>query len=223
MVASGVFRCFTTVASRSTSSPPKQSRPRVELMLAALSGAHVHPSPSGFPQPPPLAVRMTISSPDAIVEAAGEGEVLALAVAADQRILGPDVILGHAIIVGGSTWANYHADDVGILGYLGPLRHERRRCGVVVRAARHRHGELRALPRARGHYDACHRYVSAEHDRGCCAGPRLCQKSSTGARRSRPPPTCSMLRRLAAPRRWDGECLFMAPVRDPIRNIVYSA
>jgi hypothetical protein len=32
-----------------------------------------------------------------------------------------------------------------------------------------------------------------------------------------------MLRRLAAPRRWDGECLFMAPVRDPIRNIVYSA
>ena len=33
--------------------------------------------------------------------------------------LGPDVILGHAIILGGGSWANYHADDLTILAASG--------------------------------------------------------------------------------------------------------
>jgi cytosine/adenosine deaminase-related metal-dependent hydrolase len=33
--------------------------------------------------------------------------------------LGPDVILGHAIILGGGSWANYHADDLGIIARSG--------------------------------------------------------------------------------------------------------
>ncbi len=33
----------------------------------------------------------------------------------DIGFLGPDVLLGHAIIRGGGTWANYHADDIGIV------------------------------------------------------------------------------------------------------------
>ena len=33
--------------------------------------------------------------------------------------LGPDVVLGHAIILGGGSWANYHADDIGILSETG--------------------------------------------------------------------------------------------------------
>ena len=33
--------------------------------------------------------------------------------------LAPDVILGHAIILGGGSWANYHADDLGIIARSG--------------------------------------------------------------------------------------------------------
>ncbi|MGN6697094.1 MAG: amidohydrolase family protein, partial [Thermomicrobiales bacterium] len=33
--------------------------------------------------------------------------------------LGPDVLLGHAIILGGGSWANYHADDLGIIARSG--------------------------------------------------------------------------------------------------------
>ena len=37
----------------------------------------------------------------------------------DIGFLGPDVLLGHAIIRGGGTWANYHADDIGIVAASG--------------------------------------------------------------------------------------------------------
>ncbi len=33
--------------------------------------------------------------------------------------LAPDVILGHAIVLGGGTWANYQADDLGIIARSG--------------------------------------------------------------------------------------------------------
>jgi len=38
---------------------------------------------------------------------------------ADIGFLGPDVILGHAIIVAGTSWANYAGDDVGIMADHG--------------------------------------------------------------------------------------------------------
>jgi 5-methylthioadenosine/S-adenosylhomocysteine deaminase len=38
---------------------------------------------------------------------------------ADMGFLGPDVILGHAIIVAGTTWANFAGDDVGIMADHG--------------------------------------------------------------------------------------------------------
>jgi 5-methylthioadenosine/S-adenosylhomocysteine deaminase len=37
----------------------------------------------------------------------------------DIGFLGPDVLLGHAIILGGGTWANYHADDIQIIADSG--------------------------------------------------------------------------------------------------------
>ena len=37
----------------------------------------------------------------------------------DLRLLGPTTILGHAIIVGGSSWTNYPAGDVRVLGDAG--------------------------------------------------------------------------------------------------------
>jgi len=38
---------------------------------------------------------------------------------ADIGFLGPDVILGHAIIVAGTSWANFAGDDVGIMADHG--------------------------------------------------------------------------------------------------------
>src|SRR6266540_2961857 len=38
---------------------------------------------------------------------------------ADIGLLGPDVILGHAIIVAGTSWANFAGDDVGIMAEHG--------------------------------------------------------------------------------------------------------
>lgn len=37
----------------------------------------------------------------------------------DLGVLGPNVVLGHAIIVGGSSWTNYPAGDVAIMGDAG--------------------------------------------------------------------------------------------------------
>jgi cytosine/adenosine deaminase-related metal-dependent hydrolase len=37
----------------------------------------------------------------------------------DSGFLAPDVILGHAIILGGGSWANYAADDLGIIAASG--------------------------------------------------------------------------------------------------------
>ncbi|MDQ2683501.1 MAG: amidohydrolase family protein, partial [Chloroflexota bacterium] len=37
----------------------------------------------------------------------------------DIGFLGDDVILGHAIILAGGSWANYHGDDIGILARTG--------------------------------------------------------------------------------------------------------
>jgi cytosine/adenosine deaminase-related metal-dependent hydrolase len=37
----------------------------------------------------------------------------------DIGVLGPNVILGHAIIIAGSTWANYPADDIEVMADAG--------------------------------------------------------------------------------------------------------
>ncbi len=37
----------------------------------------------------------------------------------DIGFLGPDVLLGHAIILGGGSWANYHSDDITIIADSG--------------------------------------------------------------------------------------------------------
>jgi hypothetical protein len=110
------------------------------------------------------------------------------------------------------------------------------------RAARHRHGELRALPRARGQHDAGNRYLPAEHDRGAALdrGGGKDRRPAHGDRSRRRSVQCREtlggakalgrddLGRIATGAKadllvWDGESLFTSPVRDPVRNIVYSA
>ena len=82
-------------------------------------------------------------------------------------VLGPNTILGHAIIIGGSSWTNYPAGDVRDHGGRGLLGRPR---GVGVRAAGRGHGVVRALPRRRRQHVARHRHQSAERDRGDAVG-----------------------------------------------------
>lgn len=152
--------------------------------------------------------------------------------------LGPDVILGHAIIVGGGSWANYHGDDIGILARTGAnVAH-----AVWVFARRGIAMESFSRYLARGvnltiATDTCPqsmieamRYtavVSKIVDRrtevataadvfnaATLGGAKALGRDDLG--RIAPGAKADLLI-------WNGESLSMAPVRDPIRNIVYSA
>ncbi len=152
--------------------------------------------------------------------------------------LGPDVILGHAIMPGGSSWTNYHADDIGILADTGTnVAH-----AVWVFARRGIAMESFSRYLARGvnmtiATDTCPQsmiealrwtaVVSKIVDRrtevataadvfnaATLAGAKALGRDDIG--RIAVGAKADMLL-------WDGQSLFMTPLRDPIRNIVYSA
>ena len=152
--------------------------------------------------------------------------------------LGPDVILGHAIMPGGSTWTNYHADDIGILADTGTaVAH-----AVWVFARRGIAMESFARYLARGvtmtiATDTCPQsmieamrwtaVVSKIVDRrtetataadvfnaATLAGAKALGRDDLG--RIAPGAKADLLL-------WEGRSMFMTPLRDPIRNIVYSA
>ena len=152
--------------------------------------------------------------------------------------LGPDVILGHAIIVGGGSWANYHADDVGILADTGTnVAH-----AVWVFARRGIAMESFARYLARGvnmtlatdtspqsmiealRWTAVISKIVDRRTEVATAADVFNAATLGGAKalgrddlgRIAPGAKADLLL-------WDGESLFLAPVRDPIRNIVYSA
>ena len=82
-------------------------------------------------------------------------------------VLGPNTILGHAIIVGGSSWTNYPAGDVALMGDAGcSVAHAVwvfARRGVAMESfARYREGRRQHVAR--------HRHQSAERDRGHALG-----------------------------------------------------
>ena len=152
--------------------------------------------------------------------------------------LGPDVILGHAIIAGGGSWANYHADDIGILAGSGAnVAH-----AVWVFARRGIAMESFARYLARGvnmtlATDTCPQsmiealrwtaVVSKIVDRRTevATAADVFNAATLGGARAL---GRDDLGRIAAGAKadlliWNAESLTMAPVRDPIRNIVYSA
>jgi cytosine/adenosine deaminase-related metal-dependent hydrolase len=156
----------------------------------------------------------------------------------DLGFLGPDVILGHAIILGGGSWANYAGDDIAILADSGAnVAH----C-VWVFARRGIAMESFARYRARGvnmtlgtdtapqsmiealRWTAV---VSKIVDRqteiataadvfeaATLGGARALDREDLG--RIAPGAKADLLL-------WEGESLFMTPLRDPVKNIVYSA
>lgn len=152
--------------------------------------------------------------------------------------LGPDVILGHAIIPGESSWANYHADDIGILADTGTnVAH-----AVWVFARRGIAMESFARYLARGvnmtiATDTCPQSMLDAlrwtavlskildrrteiatardvFDAATLGGARALGRDDLG--RVAPGAKADLIL-------WRGDTLSMAPLRDPLRNLVYAA
>jgi cytosine/adenosine deaminase-related metal-dependent hydrolase len=156
----------------------------------------------------------------------------------DLEFLGPDVILGHAIVVAGGSWANYHGDDVAILAETGTnVAH----C-VWVFARRGIAMESFAGYLARGvnmtlGTDTCPQSM-IEALRWTAAVGKIVDRRTEVATAADVFNAATLggaralgrddLGRIAPGAKadlliWEGESLFMTPLRDPIKNIVYSA
>ena len=152
--------------------------------------------------------------------------------------LGPDVILGHAIMPGGSSWTNYHSDDIGILADTATnVAHA---VWVFARRGIAMDSFARYLERGVNMTlatDTCPQsmiealrwtaVVSKIVDRrteiataadvfnaATLGGAKALGRDDLG--RIAPGAKADMLL-------WHGQSLFMTPLRDPVRNIVYSA
>src|ERR671916_2875 len=156
----------------------------------------------------------------------------------DIGFLGPDVILGHAIIVAPGSWTNWAGDDIGVLAETRKnVAH-----AVWVFARRGIAMESFARYLARGvnmtlGTDTCPqsmiegmRYTAVVgkivdrqtevataadvFNAATLAGAKALNRDDLG--RIAPGAKADLLL-------WRGDSIFMTPLRDPIRNIVYSA
>jgi len=156
----------------------------------------------------------------------------------DIGFLGPDVILGHAILVAPGSWTNYHGDDVGILADTGTnVAH-----AVWVFARRGLAMESFARYLARGvnmtlGTDTCPQSM-IEALRWAAVVGKIVDRRTEVATAADVFNAATLggakalgrddLGRIAPGAKadlliWEGESLFMTPLRDPIRNIVYAA
>jgi 5-methylthioadenosine/S-adenosylhomocysteine deaminase len=156
----------------------------------------------------------------------------------DIGFLAPDVILGHAIIVGGGSWANYQADDLGIIAASGAsVAHAvwvfaRRGIAMESFARYLRAGVTMALGtdtapqsmlEAMKFTAVVAKIVERQTEVATAAdvftaatlgGARAIGRDDLG--RIAPGAKADLLF-------FDAAGLFMAPLRDPVKNIVYSA
>ena len=152
--------------------------------------------------------------------------------------LGSNVLLGHAIITGGGSWANYAADDIAILADSGSnVAHcvwvfARRGIAMESFARYLERGVNMTLgtdtaPQSMIESLRWTGVVSKIIDRrtesataadvfnaATLGGAKSLGRDDLG--RIAPGAKADMLI-------WEGESIFMAPLRDPIKNIVYSA
>lgn len=157
---------------------------------------------------------------------------------ADIGFLGPNVILGHAIVPGGSSWANVHADDLAILADTGT--HVAHAAWVFARRGIAMESFARYLARGinmtlatdttpQSMVEALRwtavlsKVVDRRTDVATAAdvfnaatlgGARALGREDLG--RIAPGAKADLLL-------WRGESLPMTPLRDPVRNIVFSA
>ena len=156
----------------------------------------------------------------------------------DIGFLGPDVILGHAILLAGGSWVNYHGDDIAILADTGTsVAH-----AVWVFARRGIAMESFGRYLARGvnmtlGTDTCPQSM-IESLRWAAVVGKIVDRRTEVATAADVFNAATLggakalgrddLGRIAAGAKadlllWEGESLFMVPLRDPVRNIVYSA
>jgi cytosine/adenosine deaminase-related metal-dependent hydrolase len=156
----------------------------------------------------------------------------------DIGFLGPEVILGHAIILAGGSWANYAGDDIRILARTGTnVAHAvwvfARRgiamesfsrytdAGVnmtlatdtapqsMLEALRWAAVVSKIIDRQTEQATAADAFNAATINGAKALGRDDLGKIEIGAK-------ADLLI-------WDGDTIFMSPMRDPIKNIVYSA
>jgi cytosine/adenosine deaminase-related metal-dependent hydrolase len=156
----------------------------------------------------------------------------------DIGFLGPDVILGHAIVLAPGSWTNWAGDDVGIMADTGTnVAH----C-VWVFARRGMAMESFARYLARGvnmtlgtdtcpqsmieglRYTAVVSKIVERQTELATAGDVFNAATLGGAKAL----GRDDLGRIAVGAKadlllWKGDSIFMTPLRDPIRNLVYSA
>lgn len=152
--------------------------------------------------------------------------------------LGPDVILGHAIIIGGGTWANYPADDIGILADTGTnvahavwvfarrgiamesfSRYQDRGVNMTLATDTSPQSMLEALRWAAVVSKIMDRSTELAtaadvFDAATLGGAKALGRDDLG--RIAPGAKADMIF-------WAGQSLWMTPLRDPVRNIVYNA
>jgi cytosine/adenosine deaminase-related metal-dependent hydrolase len=156
----------------------------------------------------------------------------------DLGVLGPNVVLGHAIIVGGSSWTNYPAGDVAIMGDAGcSVAHAVwvfARRGVLMEsfAAYRRAGVTMTL----GTDTSPQSVIEAMRWAAVCSKIAERNTEATTAADVFDAATLGGARALGrddlgriAPGAkadlvlWQGRSWGMTPLRDPVKNIVYNA
>jgi cytosine/adenosine deaminase-related metal-dependent hydrolase len=156
----------------------------------------------------------------------------------DIGFLGPEVILGHAIVAGGGSWAQYHADDVGILAETGTnvahavwvfarrgiamesfARYLERGVNMTLATDTAPQSMIEALRWAAVVSKIVDRRTEVAtaadvFNAATLGGARALGRDDLG--RIAPGAKADLLL-------WAGSSLTMSPLRDPIRNLVYSA
>ncbi|CAN5642199.1 amidohydrolase family protein [soil metagenome] len=152
--------------------------------------------------------------------------------------LGPEVILGHAIIVAGTSWANYHGDDIALLADSGTnVAHcvwVFARRGIIMESfARYL---MRGVNMTLG-TDTCPQSM-IESMRWTAVASKVADRRTEVATAADVFNAATLggatalgrddLGRIAPGAKadlllWKGKSMFMTPLRDPVKNIVYSA
>jgi 5-methylthioadenosine/S-adenosylhomocysteine deaminase len=152
--------------------------------------------------------------------------------------LGPNVILGHAIIIAGTSWANYYGDDLAILADTGTnIAHcvwVFARRGIVMESfSRY---VARGVNMTLG-TDTCPQSM-IEGLRWTAAASKWVDRRSEGATAADAFNAATLngakalgrddIGRIAPGCKadfliWEADSIFMTPLRDPVKNIVYSA